>query len=101
MVDEQKSPFDSHVFVCTNDRGGRAKSCADGNNSATRRALKNELNDRGWRGQIRVSQCGCMGLCADGPNLIIYPHKIWYSGVTIEDVPDIVRRIEALVAENH
>jgi (2Fe-2S) ferredoxin len=37
-----------------------------------------------------------MGLCADGPNLIIYPQKIWLSNVRPEDVPDIVSRIEAL-----
>ena len=29
MEKEQKSPYESHVFVCTNDRGGVRKSCAD------------------------------------------------------------------------
>ena len=96
MADVNVSPYTCHVFVCTNDRKGIRKSCADGNSAAVRTMLKQELNDRGWKGKIRVSLCGCMGLCADGPNLIIYPQKIWLSNVRPEDVPDIVSRLEAL-----
>ena len=31
-----------------------------------------------------------MGLCARGPNWVVYPEGIWYSGVTLADVPEIV-----------
>ena len=40
MVQQNESPFACHIFVCTNDRGGTRKSCADGDNVAVREALK-------------------------------------------------------------
>jgi (2Fe-2S) ferredoxin len=97
MVDEKKSPYDSHVFVCTNDRGGARKSCADGNSQQTRAMLKEEINKRGWKGRVRVSQCGCMGLCAQGPNVMVYPQKTWFPAVTTDDVADIIARLENLL----
>jgi (2Fe-2S) ferredoxin len=97
MVDEQKSPFDSHVFVCTNDRGGRAKSCADGNSQQTRARLKAEINKRDLKGRVRVSQCGCMGLCDKGPNVMIYPQKSWFPAATSEDAKDIIDRLETML----
>jgi len=97
MEDEQKSPYESHVFVCTNDRGGVRKSCADGNSQAIRTRLKTEINNRGWKGRVRVSQCGCMGLCAKGPNVMIYPQQSWFAAVTEEDTDDIIARLESML----
>jgi (2Fe-2S) ferredoxin len=97
MVDEQKSPYASHVFVCTNDRGGARKSCADGNSLQTRAMLKEEINKRGWKGRVRVSQCGCMGLCAKGPNVMFYPQQSWFPAVKNEDVDEIITRLESML----
>ena len=33
---------------------------------------------------------GCFGLCAVGPNIIVYPEGAFYSHVKIEDVPELV-----------
>ncbi len=97
MEDEQKSPYDSHVFVCTNDRSGVRKSCADGNSQEIRTRLKSEINNRGWKGRVRVSQCGCMGLCAKGPNVMIYPQQSWFAAVTEEDTDAIIARLESML----
>ena len=97
IEDEQKSPYDSHVFVCTNDRGGVRKSCADGNSQEIRARLKAEVNNRGWKGRVRVSQCGCMGLCAKGPNVMIYPQQSWFPAATEDDADDIVARLENML----
>jgi (2Fe-2S) ferredoxin len=99
MATEGKSPYVCHVFVCTNDREGKAKSCADGKSPIVRSALKEEVNQRGWRGKVRVSKSGCMGLCQNGPNVIIYPQRIWFSGVSQDDVGEIVSTIEQLLAK--
>jgi (2Fe-2S) ferredoxin len=40
-----------------------------------------------------------MGLCNQGPNLLIYPQGIWHSGVGIDDIDDIVREVEDLLAK--
>lgn len=99
MAVEKQSPYVCHVFVCVNDRQGKRKSCADGDSPQIRTALKQEINNRGWRGKVRVSQCGCMGLCADGPNIILYPQRTWYSGATLADVDTILDEVEALMNE--
>jgi (2Fe-2S) ferredoxin len=99
MEKEQQSPYDCHVFVCTNDRGGARKSCADGDSPEIRARLKAEINNRGWKGRVRVSQCGCMGLCAQGPNVMIYPQKAWFSAVTPEDAEDIIARLAEMLGQ--
>ena len=94
MAELKESPFVCHVFVCTNDRLGKKKSCADGNSPAVRKALKQAISDRGWKGRVRVSQSGCLGLCAKGPNVMIYPQKIWFSDVSTDDVDLIISKTE-------
>ena len=94
MTEVQKPPYVYHILVCTNDRQGKGKSCADGDASGIRSRLKSEIKDRGWKGRVRVSQTGCMGLCGKGPNVILYPQNQWFSGVTEADVPDIVGTLD-------
>ncbi len=94
MIEQKKTPYLSHVFVCTNDRGGKRKSCADDYSKLTKANLKNAVNEKGWKGKVRISTSGCMGVCAKGPNVIIYPQKIWLSEVSPDDVDEIVSIIE-------
>lgn len=100
MTSVNKSPYICHVFVCTNDRGGTRRSCADDKSLEVRALLKQVVNDRGWRGRVRVSQCGCMGLCEKGPNVMLHPQQMWFSEVSPDDVRQIVRAIEATLIED-
>jgi len=93
MSKAQEAPYACHIFVCTNDRGGKGKSCEDGNASAVRSRLKAEIKDRGWKGRVRVSQTGCMGLCGKGPNIILHPQNRWFSGVSEADIPEILTEV--------
>jgi (2Fe-2S) ferredoxin len=45
----------------------------------------------GLDGEVQVTTCGSIGLCERGPNMVVYPEGVWYSGVKVEDVPEIVR----------
>ena len=99
MAELNESPYVCHVFVCTNDRGGKRKSCADGNSPEVRSALKKIVADRGWKPKVRVSQSGCLGLCAKGANVILYPQKTWFSNVYLEDVDQVVSAIEKIMEE--
>lgn len=96
-MDQNTSPYVAHVFVCTNDRGGVRKSCADNNSPLVKSELKAAINANGWKGKIRISTSGCMGLCAKGSNVMIYPQKIWFSDVSPEDVGGIVAALESLM----
>ncbi|NTW82313.1 MAG: (2Fe-2S) ferredoxin domain-containing protein [Chlorobiaceae bacterium] len=98
MAVQKESPFAVHVFVCTNDRAGERKSCADDNSQLVKATIKKVVDEKGWKGTVRVSTSGCMGLCATGPNVIIYPQKVWFSGVLPDDVDGIVSVIESFIA---
>lgn len=98
MENSNESPYIAHVFVCTNDRGGARKSCADNNSGSVKTLLKEAVNERGWKGRVRISTSGCMGLCAQGANVMIYPQKIWLSAVEPEQVEDIVEVLAELIA---
>ena len=93
---KQETPYIAHVFVCTNDRKGKRKSCIDNNADQIKSLLKDFINNKGWKGKIRVSTSGCLGKCSIGPNLMIYPQKIWFSDVAIADLDEIKRTIEEI-----
>jgi (2Fe-2S) ferredoxin len=92
-----KSPFICHVFVCTFDREGKKKSCADNNSTEIRKALKEEVANRGWKNRVRVSQSGCLGTCNNGPVVIIYPQDIWFSEVSAGDAGSILSKVEEIL----
>ena len=94
----EKAPYRCHIFVCVNDRHGTRKSCADGRSAEIRQLLKDRLQQLPLpEGSVRVSQSLCMGLCSEGPNLMIYPQGIWYAGVRIEDIDTIVEKVKTLL----
>ncbi len=39
---------------------------------------------------MAITPCGSLGMCENGPNLVVYPEGVWYSHVTPADVPEIV-----------
>ncbi|MDZ4199411.1 MAG: (2Fe-2S) ferredoxin domain-containing protein [Kiritimatiellia bacterium] len=87
------SPYACHVFVCVNDRHGERKSCADGVETRLKDALKAGAKERGWSGRVRVSSSGCMGLCARGPNVLLYPQGIAFHAVAPDDCATILDEI--------
>ena len=97
----QKSapPYQKIIFVCTNSRDGGAICCSGGGSVAIREALKRYVKENGLQGKVRVSQSGCMDLCSQGPNIMIFPDGIWYKDVTLEDVPAIIQNHIALFKE--
>jgi len=97
MAPHREAPYVCHVFVCTNDRGGERRSCADRNSPLIRTTLKEAVSTRGWNKQVRVSPCGCMGLCGEGPNVLLYPQKMWFSEVSADDTEYILSQIAALL----
>jgi len=81
-----------HVFVCTNERpvGGRP-SCGTRGGQALIDALRASIAARPelW-GEVRVNGCDCLGPCFDGPNMVVYPEGVWYAGVNLADVDELV-----------
>ena len=97
-MQQQPNPYACHVFVCTNDRQGERKSCADGGTAALRELLKAGVERRpALRHRVRVSASGCLGRCAQGPNVLLHPPGLWFSGVMPADAERLLAEIEALL----
>jgi (2Fe-2S) ferredoxin len=41
-----------------------------------------------------------MGLCGNGSHVMIYPQKVWFSGVLPDDVDEIVSAIERILEDD-
>ena len=50
------------------------------------------VNQYGLKGKVRANKTGCLDVCEIGPNVVIYPDNIWYTGVKVEDVDEIFER---------
>jgi (2Fe-2S) ferredoxin len=54
------------------------------------KAFKNALAARGLNRHVRANKSGCLDQCEHGPTVVVYPDAVWYGGVTLTDVADIV-----------
>jgi len=84
--------FRHHVFVCENRRPADDPRgcCAAKGSEAIRAALKAEIARRGLKKEVRANAAGCLDACAYGPSIVVYPEGVWYGGVRLEDVAEIV-----------
>ncbi|SCK18233.1 (2Fe-2S) ferredoxin [Variovorax sp. HW608] len=81
-----------HVFVCTQNRPPQHPrgSCAGSKGStALLQAFWAEQQKRQTYEQVAVTYSGCLGPCDRGPNVLVYPEGVLYSGVTPDDVAEI------------
>ena len=85
-----KVPFQKILFVCINRREPNRLCCAHNQSEAIAAALKEGIKSRGLSGTVRVSKSGCQDLCANGPNVMVFPDYTWYHGVTVHDVERII-----------
>ncbi len=83
-------PFRHHVFVCEQKKPEGAPCCSARGSAAVIEALRREVAARKLSGTVAVTSCGSLGLCENGPNLVVYPEGVWYSHVSAADVPEIV-----------
>lgn len=84
--------YQKHLFFCTNLRSNGAKCCQDGNASALCHYAKERLQQLKCYGpgKFRISSSGCLGRCALGPSLVIYPEGIWYRYQSQQDLDLII-----------
>ncbi len=52
--------------------------------------FEEELKKFGLENEVKVVRTGCFGLCQKGPIVAVYPDKVFYSHVKIDDVERIV-----------
>ena len=74
----------STVLIC----GGTG--CSSSGSAKIKDKMDAEIKAQGLENEVKVVVTGCVGLCALGPIMIVYPEGTFYSRVTVEDVPEIV-----------
>ena len=82
-------PYSRHVLVCT---GG---FCSPDRRGRELYALLPELLDAAGLlfgpERVKRGETPCLGVCADGPIVVVYPDGVWYAGVTPALLDRIVR----------
>ena len=84
-------PYRYHVFVCDQQKPEGLPCCAARGSHKLVDALRAEVAAQGLGDQVQITPCGSLGLCERGPNMVVYPEGVWYSGMSAADVPELVR----------
>ena len=64
--------------------------CTASNSAGIAEEFEKVLKEYGLEDEVKVVRTGCFGLCQKGPIVAVYPDKVFYSHVTVEDVKKIV-----------
>ncbi|MBK7181843.1 MAG: (2Fe-2S) ferredoxin domain-containing protein [Bacteroidetes bacterium] len=101
--------YDKHIFICVNQRaeGAPRKSCGEAHGMEIVEAFKKKLKEKKLSIKLRAQKSGCLDICDFRQTLVVYPEGIFYVGVSLNDVDEIIeehivnnRIVERLKLEN-
>jgi (2Fe-2S) ferredoxin len=101
--------YDKHIFICTNQRaeGAHRKSCGETHGMEIVDAFKKGLKELNLPIKLRAQKAGCLDICDFGQTVVVYPEGVFYVGVELADVEEIIREhivnnriVERLKLEN-
>jgi (2Fe-2S) ferredoxin len=85
--------YDKHIFICTNQRAQDAvrKSCGEAHGMEIVEAFKKKLKELNLPIKLRTQRAGCLDICDFGQTIVIYPEGVFYVGVELSDVAEIIQ----------
>jgi len=84
-------PFRNHIYICTQKKPEGAPSCINVGSQEVLTTLNRELAQSGIADEVQVTTCGCLGICGKGPNMVVYPEGVWYTGLTPQRISKIIK----------
>ena len=76
--------YRTHVLVCMDPQ------CVSKGAPEILDSLKDELAEQGLADEVQVLETSRIGGCDMGPEIMVYPDSVHYSGLTADDIPFIV-----------
>jgi len=79
------SPYKYHAVMCV------GKSC--GENIPLLKYMKEAVAQAGLsegEASVRVNRAGCLGVCTQGPIMVVYPEGVWYAGLDEAKIDKII-----------
>jgi (2Fe-2S) ferredoxin len=85
--------FEKHIFICENTRPASDPRgcCSDKGSAEVKEKFKKRIKELGMNHEVRANSAGCMDACEYGITVLVYPEQIWYGGVTVDDVEEIIQ----------
>lgn len=83
---------EKHVLVCTHKRPSDHEKgcCMDRGGKELVDAFAQEFEAKSLWGRFKLNTTSCLGVCEEGPALLIYPDGTMYGKVKPEDVANII-----------
>jgi (2Fe-2S) ferredoxin len=84
--------FKKHIFFCANQKENGNKCCAEADATAMLAYAKKRCKEDGLTAEnnVRVSKAVCLGRCAKGPCVVIYPEGRWYTYQNQQDIDELI-----------
>lgn len=84
--------YNKHIFICVNQRaaGAARLSCGEAHGMELVDAFKKKLKAMNLPIKLRAQKAGCLDICDFGPTMVVYPEGIFYVGVELSDVDEII-----------
>lgn len=76
--------YRSHVLVCVDPE------CLKRGAHDILDSLQDELVSQGLIDEVQVLETSRIGGCSDGPEMMVYPEGVHYTGLTVDDMPFLV-----------
>lgn len=81
-----------HIFVCVQNRpaGHPRGSCLSKGGQRVYRTFLERFDERSMWNAFRLTNAGCLGPCAHGASVVVYPDGVLYASVQPDDVDAII-----------
>lgn len=84
IFNDGMTPYKLHILVCNDS------DCASKGSQQLYDKLKELINAKNLRDEVKVSKSTCLDDCENGPNILVYPKAILYSNVASENLEKIL-----------